>query len=246
MFSKDEFVKFLERSYLNKSVETLILEVKNQQVSTYFKSDDIAMGQVLLDKFDQEDCEIGIYYPDVLLKMLSILDNEITLKIEKNKNQEVTALKFKDKKGKSINFATSNLEIFDRPEKKAAKTIDYDVKINLNTELISDVLKSTAVLSTDRVNFIYENDKLFIVFGYSTTNTSQIKFELDCENVSDIGNIPFKSKILKEVLSINAKNFKSGSLEINNKGLMRIYFEEENNTAEYYFLKLSDAAEDSE
>lgn len=246
MLSKDEFVKFLERSYLNKNVESLVLEIEDNKLSTYFKTDDIPKGQVIIEDFQETDCEIGVYYPDVLLKMLSILDNEVSLKIEKNKKGEVTNLRFKDKKGKSANYATSNLEIFDRPEKKANKINDYEVKINLNSELVDDFLKSSAVLNTDRVNFIFEDDKLYIVFGYSTNNSNVIKFEVECENLSDIGNIPFKSKILKEILAVNSKKFKSGILEINAKGLMRLYFEEDGTNAEYFLLKLTEQAEDSE
>jgi len=240
MLSKEALVKFVEKTYLNKNIESFVIESNEGTLITNFKSGPGFRGNVVMTNYDIGTGQIGVYYPDVLLKMLSILDSDIKIDIITDKNNNVQSLKFKDKKGKLATYATQEADTIDRPNSTKAKVSDYEVKINLNAEVIGDILKSHSVINSPTIVFSYEKGKMYAIFGYSKNNTNQIKIELECEIIEDIEVMPFSSVFLQALLSVNSKKFKTGTIEINVRGLMRVYFEDTDINSEYFLIKLDE------
>lgn len=248
MIKKNSFVNFLEKVYLGKTIESLILEVEDKTLSCYLRKDSKLVGNVELKEFDCEDSILGIYNPDVLLSMLSILEDECNLKLlskEIGKKKEFVSLILKDKKGREVKYATSDPNIIEDMEsrKKVKTTVkEYDITIDLNSELITSILKSNPIKSSS-VTFVEEKGKLFLVFGYSINNTNQIKIELEADEVEDLGALGFDADIFSKILSANSSSFESAKLEIAIKGLMRLSFKTKEGLAEYFLSKLQEENE---
>ena len=174
--------------------------------------------------------------------MSSILDRDVNMSVEYNsKGDGVISLMMKDAKGKKLNYAASDLDIIDRDGKKG-NVKAYDVVVTLNQEVISDILKANGALDRNpAITFVQKNDKFYIVFGYSQTNSNSIEFELEPDVMSeDFDVMSFPSDSLKEILAINNKRFEQATLEISEKGIMRLYFKDDTTVAEYWLVKLQD------
>jgi hypothetical protein len=174
--------------------------------------------------------------------MCSILDKDVDMSAEYNTGGDaVVSLMMKDAKGKKINFAATDLDIIDRDGKKG-NVKSYDIVVVLNQEIIADILKANGALDRNpAMTFLQKNDKFYVVFGYSQTNSNTIEFELEPDVMDeDFEMMSFPSDSLKEILSINNKRFEQATLEISNKGIMRLYFKDDNTEAEYWLVKLQD------
>ena len=86
MISKQKLVRFINKYYLNGTVGSAVFNSKtsNQQLSTRFISGDKSLlGEVHMDKWGYEDADIGVYDTEQLLKLISVLDDNIELSINK-------------------------------------------------------------------------------------------------------------------------------------------------------------------
>ena len=242
-FNKEKFVGFLEKYYLNGKIEGARIEIKNNEIITVFKnlSSDLR-GYIRMTDFEFEDCEIGCYDTGRLLGMASILDKDVSITVTyDNTGESVISLMMKDAKGKKLNFAASELDIIEWDGKKA-KVASYDVIVKMNQEIISDILRANNALDKNpAITFVNKNDKFYIIFGYSQTNSNMIEFELEPDVMDDTFKVmSFPSDYLKEILAINSKRFEEATLSISNKGIMNISFKDGETTSEYWLVKLQD------
>jgi len=247
MIKKSIFTNFIEKGFLAGMVESFVMEVVDKEASIYFVTDEKLVGDIKLNNFDFADAEIGVYNPDVLLKMFSILDEEVELDLKANKSNQIVSIFSQDKKGKKVTYATADVDIIERADKKKSKITDYEVVTELNEEVISDILKSKACLKDEsKITFLQEKGKTFIVFGSSKNNTNQIKFELDTQKADEIEALSFNVNTLGTILTVNSKKYETAILEISAKGLLRMVFENKDGKAEYFLPKLRTESEDEE
>lgn len=243
-YNKDKFVGFVEKYFLNGLIDAAIIKIKDNEVNTIFKNSggDIR-GWIKMSNWDFEDCEIGCYDTSRLISMISVLDRDIKMEVEYNNDgDQAISLRFKDARGKKVNFATSDLDTIDADGKKITVK-EYDLTVNLNQEIISDILKSNGALNNNQtITFLEKNDKLFIVFGYSQTNSNTIEFEIEPDVMEPGFEITsFQSRQLKEILAVNNTRFDEALLQINSsKGVMRLVFTSDELTSEYWLVKLQD------
>lgn len=245
MIQKNNLTSFVEKYYLAGTIEAAILQIEDNTLKTKFASASKSLvGVVEMKDVSLEDAEIGVYYTGTLLKMLSILDNDIDVTLKYGKGEEenkVKTIKIEDKKNKKINYATSDLELIDRFDKKI-KITEYEIKIDLNNELIENILKAVSAIQCNSITFMSSKNKLFIVFGYSKLNTNQIKFEIEAKELEDFEPISFNVIDFKNIL-LNNKKFNKTTFEISIKGIAKMHFESDDITSEYYLVKLQDAEE---
>ena len=110
--NKQELVRFINKYYLNGVVNSVVLNSKSdtQVLSTRFISGDkTLLGDLTVDKWDFEDSDVGIYNTEQLLKLLSVMDNDIELSLSKSGNKSL-ALKVSDSTS-SINYMLSDTSI---------------------------------------------------------------------------------------------------------------------------------------
>ena len=241
MINKSAFSDFLEKCYLNKTIESFILKVENKKLTCDIKSGTALLGSIEYDKFDCEDCNIGVYNPDVLIKNISVLNNDTEIILKKKKDGiNLAYIEFIDTKGIEVKYPTQDLDVFDIVEKKRAKIQEYDVVVNLNNELIESFLKPKSCINSSKIAFFQKGDELKGTFGYSSNTVDAITIPFPALKIDDIGVLLFNSDVLKEVFSTNNKRFETATLEISTRGIMRVFFKTSNGSSEYFLVKLQD------
>lgn len=244
MYDKNLFTKFIEKYYLNGLINGAQLTSEKGDLHTVFRnSEGNVRGEIKLEKINLPDGIIGVYYTSNLLKMISVLHDEVSIEYKGSRPEDnsVIALEMRDKKGRKATHATSMLELIDYDGKKGVVK-DYEIKIKLDNETIQDILKAFSAINTpmdsQTITILKKDNKLYAVFGYSGSNVDQIEIELNGEVDEDYDEIlSFPGSAVKEILSVNGKSFNEAKLNISIKGLMQFKFEEDGLTAEYWLRK---------
>jgi len=162
--------------------------------------------------------DYGIFNTSQLIKCLNILDGDILIEASNSK----------------LNIADTNYEIkfgLSKPEvlPKVPEIKDEDnfsVSFSVNDEFITRFVKSKDALS-DLEIFTVETREGFtgeeLVFTIGTTITNSIEFSVEADIKESFSSIPFDSNLFKEILKAN-KNYHSGEIRINKKGLIDAHF----------------------
>ena len=244
-YNKQLITKFIERYNLNGTIEAAQITSDGKSFYTLFKNvPGNLRGEIKLEKINLPEGEIGIYYTQTLLKMMSILDNDIDVKYlgQRKEDNSIINIEMSDTKGKKITHVASILALIDNDGKKGVIK-DYEIKIKLNQETIQDILKAFGAINTSldiqTIAFEKRGDKLFAIFGHSDTNSDTIEFELDPFYLDDDFDelMKFSAAGIKEILAVNGKFFEEATLEISVKGALRLYFKDGDITSEYWIKK---------
>ena len=91
--NKKRLNRFISKYYLNGTVNSVVLNSKSnsQQLSTRFISGDKSLlGELVMDKWSFEDSDIGIYNTEQLVKLMSVVDEDINLSLTKSGEKSIT------------------------------------------------------------------------------------------------------------------------------------------------------------
>ena len=239
--NKQELVRFINKYYLNGVVNSVVLNSKSdtQVLSTRFISGDkTLLGDLTVDKWDFEDSDVGIYNTEQLLKLLSVMDNDIELSLSKSGNKSL-ALKVSDSSS-SINYMLSDTSIINEPPKMKAVP-DFELSIDITPQVINKFISGKSALpETDNFTVITNGVYTKLVIGYASINTNRVTIPVNTSKVSDIENVSFNANMFKEVLSAN-RECESATLEVSSEGLSKISFKVDNFTATYWLVAVSDS-----
>ena len=165
--------------------------------------------------------DYGIFDTSKLIKCLNILDGDILVDATKSK----------------LNMADTNYDIkFNLADPAVIKdpiTIkeeslnNSDASFEMNDEFITRFVKSKDALS-ELETFTIETREGFtgeeLVFTVGTNITNTIEFTVENATINEsFGAIPFDSNLMKEILKAN-KDYHSGEIRINKKGLLDAHF----------------------
>jgi hypothetical protein len=224
---------FISKYALGNSVESVKWTVKDKVLSTAFKTPDkTCRGTVSANKVDLPDGEIGIFNTDQLMRMLSILDDDIVIDIRKQKGTPV-ALDVSDNKT-SVGYVLGQLDIIPNPGKlKMIPT--FVCNIAVDDEFSNRFLKATGALPECNY-FTVTSDAMSteLIFGYSDINSNTVSYSVKSTNSQDVEIIHFSSDTMRDILVAN-KGI-PGQIEISPVGLMRVSFNTSNYNAEYYLV----------
>ena len=238
MISKQKLVRFINKYYLNGTVGSTVFNSKtnNQQLSTRFISGDKSLlGEVHMDKWGYEDADIGVYDTEQLLKLISVLDDNIELSINKTGD---TAFSIGLNDAYSvITYMLSDTSIINEPPQM--KVIpEFELALDVTPQFISKFISGKSALSeTDTFTVITDetSGKTKLVIGYSAVNTNRVTIPVTTSTFENIDNISFNANLFKEVLIAN-KDCESATLEVSSQGLSRIKFEIDNYDSEYFLV----------
>jgi len=232
------FEDVIEKYYLNGLVERVKITIKDKTLQTKFISaQKNLVGTIEAPNVELDDCEFGVYDTTQLLKLIGITDKFIILNVEKHGNIANKLL---------IADSEYNLEyaLADTMLTPAVPTIDepkYQMVADVTNEFVSKFLKASKALGTDV--FIVEqstdiDDKAAIKFTLGGTEgyTNKINFTL-VTTTSSIPGVLIKFPIAEfsAILATN-KESKSGTLSVNEEGLLKIEFESEEGVKSSYML----------
>jgi hypothetical protein len=238
--NKQRLNRFISKYYLNGTVDSVVLNSKSnsQQLSARFISGDKSLlGELVMDKWNFEDSDIGIYNTEQLIKLLSVVDEDINISLTKSGDKSI-ALKVSDSTS-SVNYMLTDTSIINEPP--TLKSIpEFELDIDVTPQFINKFIAGKGALGeTDNFTILTNGTSVKVVIGYSSVNTNRVTIPVTTSKVSDIDNVSFNANIFKEVLHAN-KECESATLEVSSEGLSRITFKVDDYTSTYYLVAVQD------
>ena len=236
--NKNNLVRFINKYNLNGNVNSVVLNSKDNILSTRFITGDKSLlGELSLSKWKFEDADLGIYDTLQFSKLLDVLSDDITMKLNSSGDKAIS-LVVSDTDAK-VNYMLSDLSVINQPP--ALKQLpEFQVKIKVNTKFITKFISGKGALpETDTFTVITDDDDVKIVIGYSAINTNRVTIPVETETFEDINKVSFNANLFKEVLSAN-KECESATLEVSQEGLSRINFKVDEYDVIYYLVAVQD------
>ena len=232
--NKVSITRFIEKYYLSGNCSSVVLKSDGNKLSTRFiTGDKNLLGELSMDNFSFDSVEMGVYNTEQLVKLLSVLNDKISIDLMKA-GEKAVSLKVSDSKS-DVNYMLSDLSVINQaPNMKSVP--DFELKIKVDKSFMSKFISGVSALP-DAGNFtvLSSDDECKIVIGYADMNTNRVTIPVETEQLSKIENVAFSSNLLKDVLTAN-KECESATLEISSKGLARIQFKVDDYDALYYLV----------
>lgn len=243
MINKLNLVANIEKYYLNGTVESVKWNVVDKKLNVLFVSPNQDLVGQVISKIDLEDGTLGIFNTSGLLKMLSILDMDILINIEKQ-HKVSTKLLIEDS---NFSLQYSLADPFIIPPAPSIDEPEYEITFDIDSEFITRFLKAKSALGSNvkevfRVNTIINEDgnkEVKFTLGEPTSHSNKIEFTTPA-NFSEVhpDKLTFNSAQVKEILKANSDDMIEATGLISVNGLLRLAFISENSTSFYYLPEL--------
>ena len=237
--NKQKLVKFIDKYNLGGLVNSAILSFKDNTLNTRFTSGDKSLlGILSMDKWDFEDGEFGVYNTEQLVKLLSVLDDDVTMTVSKAGDKAVS-IQLSDTVSK-VNYMLTDTSVISRPPVPESLPQNFELKININPQFISKFISGKQALAeTDTFTVFTKNDTTSIVIGYASVNTNRVTIPVSTTEYKQMDLISFNATNFKEILSAN-KECESALLEVSPDGIAKITFKIDNYKSTYYLVAVQD------
>jgi|TARA_B110000902_G_C14145818_1_gene527553 hypothetical protein len=237
--NKQQLVKFISKYNLGGLVNSAILSFKDNTLNTRFTSGDKSLlGILSMDKWDFEDGEFGVYNTEQLVKLLSVLDDDVTMSVTKAGDKAVS-IQLSDTVSK-VNYMLTDTSVISRPPVPESLPQNFELKININPQFISKFISGKQALpETDTFTVFTKNNTTSIVIGYASVNTNRVTIPVSTTEYKEMDLISFNATNFKEILSAN-KECESAILEVSPDGIAKITFKIDNYKSTYYLVAVQD------
>ena len=217
MISKKVISNIVSKYSLGNHIEQVKWGISDKKLNVNFINDSKTLvGYVeYRDNIGLKNGNYGIFNTSQLTKCLNILDGDILLNANSSK----------------LNIADTNYEIkFNLADPAVIPSVpdikdpdQWSVSFGINDEFITRFVKSKDALS-DLDTFTVETREGFtgeeLIFTVGTNITNTIEFTVENATINEsFEAVPFDSNLLKEILKAN-KDYHSGEIRINKKGLL--------------------------
>lgn len=199
------------------------------------------IGKVIHNDISLKDCELAIFDTKKLQNLLSICNGELLLDFEST-NDVYTKLKISDMNF-NLDYALSDPIVI--PKVGTVNVPEWKVEAELDDEDIVNIVKAKSALS-DVDNMLVttsknmdDEDILEFIFGDESGHNNKITYQLKADVKEKNIKLPFNSELLKNILHAN-KDMEGGKLYLNPMGLMKLEFENENVSSEYYLTRMAE------
>ena len=230
---KSKLVKFINKYYLSGNVNSVAINSDGNGLSTRFVSGDKSLlGEVKLNNYSITQADFGVYQTDALLKMLSVLDNDVSVDLVKAEEKAIS-LDAKDS-GAKVRYMLSDLSVINTPP-QLKQIPEFELLLNVDKTFISKFISGKGALPDVESFTIVSGDKPEVVIGYSSIATNRIAVPVENQTDNTIDNISFNANLFKDVLEAN-KECESAVLEVSSEGLARITFNVNDYESTYYLV----------
>ena len=238
--NKQKLVRFINKYYLNGIADSVVLKSNSSEqklVTRFVSSDKTLLGIIQLDKWTFEDAIIGVYTTEQLLKLLSVLDEDINFSISKSGDKSIS-MKITDSLS-SVNYMLSDPSIINEPP-QLQNIPNFELSINMTSSVINKFISGKSALQ-DSTTFTVITDEIStkLVIGYSTVNTNRVTIPVVTSEFSQIDNVSFNAEYFSSILVAN-KECESAVLQVSSQGLAKIIFKIDDYTATYWLVATSE------
>ena len=231
---KYKLTRFIDKYHLGGNVNAVVINSKGDTLSTRFITGDKALlGELEMNSWNFQDVELGVYDTEQLSRLLSVLDDDVTLNLTQSGDKAI-ALQISDQYSK-VNFMLSDKSVINQPP--PLKGIpEFQVSIKVDSNFIQRFISGKSALpDTDTFTVITNNDAVNLVIGYSSINTNRVTIPVQFDVYNDIEKVSFNADLFKDVLVAN-KECESAILEISEQGLAKINFKVAQYDVTYYLV----------
>ena len=230
---KSKLVKFINKYYLGGNVNSVAINSDGKGLSTRFVSGDKSLlGEVKLNNYSITEADFGVYQTSDLLKMLSVLDNDISVDLVKAEEKAIS-LDAKDS-GAKIRYMLSDLSVINKPP-QLKQIPEFELLLNVDKTFVSKFISGKGALPDTESFTIVSGDNPEVVIGYSSIATNRVAVPVENQTDNTIDNISFNANLFKDVLEAN-KECESAVLEVSSEGLARITFNVNDYESTYYLV----------
>ena len=230
---KSKLVKFINKYYLSGNVNSVAINSDGNGLSTRFVSGDKSLlGEVKLNNYSITEADFGVYQTDVLLKMLSVLDNDVSVDLVKAEEKAIS-LDAKDS-GAKVRYMLSDLSVINTPP-QLKQIPEFELLLNVDKTFVSKFISGKGALPDTESFTIVSGDKPEVIIGYSSIATNRVAVPVENQTDNTIDNISFNANLFKDVLEAN-KECESAVLEVSSEGLARITFNVNDYESTYYLV----------
>ena len=236
--NKHSLNRFIEKYYLGGNCSSVVINSKGDSLSTRFiTGDKNLLGELSMSCWSFDKAYWGVYNTEQLVKLLSVLSDNISMNLTKAGDKAVS-LKISDTKS-DVNYMLSDLSVISSPPN--LKSIpDFEVKIKVDKSFMSKFIAGKGALTdTDNFTVITDDEGVKIVIGYAEINTNRVTLPVETESYDKIENVSFNANLFRDVLVAN-KECESATLEVSSQGLARINFKIDEYDSTYYLVADTD------
>ena len=237
--NKQQLVGFINKYHLGGLVNSAIISFKDNTINTRVTSGDKSLlGMISMDKWPMEDGEFGVYNTEQLVKLLSVLDDDVNMEVTRA-GDKCVSINVSDTSA-NFNYMLTDTTVISRPPVPEKLPQNFELKIDINQQFIKKFIDgSQALMETTTFTVVTKNDVASIVIGYSSVNTNRVTIPVPTTEYKELDNISFNASSLTEILSAN-KECESAILEISPDGIARIIFKIDNYKSTYYLVAAQD------
>ena len=237
---KQLLVSIIEKYYLNGVNEKVKWTVKDKKIQILFTSQlkDLA-GSVEAIDFDLEDCVLGIYDTNKLLKLVGITNQFVQLNVEA-KNGTSTKLNIADMEY-DLTYHLADLRMMSTETMVLDESqITFNYSFNIDSEFIERYNKAKKALGSDEVKIqALLNDSgdkgIYFTLGGKTSHDDKISFQTpNAEMELPSQEFQYNANYLFEIFTENKGAEGIGWFEEN--GILKLQFTTENSIKSSYYL----------
>ena len=238
--NKQKLVRFINKYYLNGIADSVVLKSNSNEQKLYTRfvsSDKTLLGVIQMDSWNFEDANIGVYTTEQLLKLLSVLDEDITVTLTKSEDKAISS-KISDFSS-SVNYMLSDPSIINEPP-QLQNIPNFELSINMTPSVINKFISGKSALQDSTTFTVITNEtSTKLVIGYSTVNTNRVTIPVITSDFTSIDNVSFNADYFSQILLAN-KECESAILQVSSQGLAKIDFKIDNYVATYWLVATSE------
>jgi hypothetical protein len=240
---KGSIQNLIDKYHLGGLVESVTWNSSDEDVSVNFITPTKDCVGIINIKEDLGlgNSNISIYSTSQLNKLLAIMDGFITIDVVKGNQDIPYQLKIKNKSFDLDFYLSSDDLIPSVPD--ISEPDEYEIEFDLDDDFIKDFTR--AHTSLDKPNRftvgckIIDTEKLVeFIIGEGTTYANTVKLTTHASYMIGSNELPFSASIFREILLAN--KMAKGKIQINEEGLMKIIFTEDNIISTYFLVRSSD------
>lgn len=242
MINKLKLQSIINKYYLGTN-ESVKWDIKDNSLNIEFMtpSKDV-IGNLICNDFELEDSKLAIYDTKKLQNLISICSGDLLLEFEKTK-EIYTKLNISDLNF-NLSYALSDPLLINKVGN--VTEAEWVVDLDLTSEDISNIIKAKSALAqvdnmliTTTTN-LDEEDVIEIVFGDESGHNNKITYQISGDIKETDIKLPFNSDMFKTILYAN-KDMEGGKLLLSSMGLMKLSFELDGISSNYYMIRRAEA-----
>jgi hypothetical protein len=231
--------RFVGKYNLGGAAESVLWNADKKKLSTRFITDDKScLGIVETTELTLKEGDYGIYDTAQLRSMLSVLDEDIQIRINEVNNKAVS-IGLRDAATKITFILSDPSVIIQAPGLKQMPS--FDLEFELDSKFMNRFVKGkNALPEVETFHVICDGKKPEVIIGWSEThNTNRVAIDVEWNDDSTLLDraIGFSARYLKEILLAN-KEASRGKIKISKQGFAHVSFDIEGFSVDYYLVEV--------